>query len=235
MVVFAALGIGRFLGDFPLVGVCYTAVAVVAAAQIVEVWTGGRIPVLGWCAMAAAAVVGLAAAFGAAPLGGALLAAVGIGIVAGAYAVVRRRPLLPATALVLQAALPTGGVAASVVLTMQYEIGAAVILLALVMAYDLGDFLIGSGAGSLVEGPIAGGLMIALVAAVAAIIGAPPFNGALVWVFALGAMVLCPLGQVAASWLLPDATTRAPALRRLDSLLLLGPVWAFTSGLVAAA
>lgn len=232
--VFAALGIGRALGDFPLIGVLYAAAAAIAAAQIVDAWEGARANILRRCAMAIAALVGLSASFGAGALGAALIAAVVIGIIAGATEVLARRPLLPATALVLQASLPTGLVAAAVVLATRYEIGAGVILLAMVMAFDLGDFLIGSGAGSLLEGPVAGGLMIVLVAAVAAIIGAPPFHGTLVWAFAVGAMVLCPLGQVAASWLLPDAATRAPALRRLDSLILVGPAWAFIAGLVAA-
>ncbi len=232
--VFVALVIGRALGDFPLVGVVYAAVAAVAAGQVVEVWVGARARLLRWCAMGIALVTGLSASFGAGATGGALVGAVVVGILAGASQVFLRRPVLPATALVLQASLPTGFVAASVILTMRYEIGAGVVLLAMVMAFDLGDFLIGSGAGSLLEGPVAGAIVIALVAAVAAIIGAPPFHGALVWAFAAGAIVLCPLGQVVASWLLPDATTRASALRRLDSLLVLGPAWAFAAGLVAS-
>ena len=81
---------------------------------------------------------------------------------------------------------------------------------------------------------MAGGLMVLLVVAVAAIIKAPPFDGTLVWVFGAAALVLCPLGQVAASWLLPDATTRAGALRRLDSMLLLAPLWAIAAGIVSA-
>lgn len=232
VLVFAALAVGRMLGDLPLVGLVYALVAAAAALQIVDAWTGDRPVVLRTAAGGIAAVVGLSASFGAAALGGALLGAVVVGVAVGVVQVLRRRPVLPATALVLQASLPTGLVAASVVLTMRYEIGALVILLAMVMAFDTGDFIIGSGAGSLFEGPVAGALMIILVAAVVAVIEAPPFHGALVWVFALGAIVLCPLGQVAASWLLPDATTRASALRRLDSLLVLGPLWAFGAGLV---
>jgi hypothetical protein len=34
-----------------------------------------------------------------------------------------------------------------------------------------------------------------------------------------------------AGLLLPDATVRAPALRRLDSLLVIGPLWAWLVGL----
>lgn len=234
VVVFVALGLGRALGDFPLVGVVYAATATVAAAQIVDAWSPKGPKLLRSAAMAVAAVVALSASFGAAVLGGAILLGVVVGIVVGVGQILHRRPVLPATALLLQAALPTGLVAASVVLTMRYEIGACVILLAMVMAFDLGDFLIGSGAGSLIEGPIAGSLMIGIVAAVVAIIEAPPFHGASVWLFAFGAMVACPAGQVAASWLLPDATTRASALRRMDSLLVLGPIWAFATGLLVA-
>ena len=58
----------------------------------------------------------------------------------------------------------------------------------------------------------------------------PPFDGGAVFVFGGFAALLCPLGQVVASALLPRAGTPAPALRRLDSLLLLGPAWPFLVG-----
>jgi hypothetical protein len=46
--------------------------------------------------------------------------------------------------------------------------------------------------------------------------------------FVLGglAAVLAPLGPPAATRLLGDRDAKAPALRRLDSLLVVGPVWA---------
>lgn len=234
VVVFASLWVSRVAGDFPLVGLVYAAVAAVAAAQVVGAWAPHERVIPRVTAMIAAALVGMSAALGARMLGAALLVAVALAAIAGAAELSQRRPLSTTLALVLQAALPPGLVAASVTLTLHYEIGAGVILLAIVMAFDLGDFLIGSGAGSVYEGPIGGGLVIGLVAAVAAVIGAPPFHGWRVWLFAVGAMVACPLGQVVASWLLPDAATRAPALRRLDSLLVLGPLWAFATGLVVS-
>ena len=52
------------------------------------------------------------------------------------------------------------------------------------------------------------------------------------FVFGGFAALLCPLGQVVASALLPRADAPAPALRRLDSLLLLGPTWPFLVGLL---
>ncbi len=234
IVVFGSLAVGRIASDLALTGLVYAVVAAVAAGQIVVAWTRPTSEVLRGAAMLIAFGVGVSAMFGARALGGAMVAGVVAGIVVGASQITRRRPVLASAALVLQASVPTGLVAACVILTTRYEIGAAVILLAIVMAFDLGDFLIGSGAGSRLEGPVAGAVMIVLVGAVAAIVDAPPFHGALAYAFAAGAVVLCPLGQVAASWLLPDAATRAGALRRLDSLLMLAPAWAFFSGLVAS-
>ena len=234
VVVFVALGFGRALSDLPLIGVVYAGVGAVAAAQVVEAWVRPPPAYLRSAAMLIAGSVGLSASFGARALGVVLLAAIFVGVGVGVLRAFRRESLLATTALVLQAALLPGLAAASVVLTMRYEIGACVILLAMLMAFDAGDFIIGSGAGSPIEGSVAGGLMIVLVGAVAAIIGAPPFDGVMVWFFVLAAVILCPLGQIAASWLLPDATTRAPALRRIDSLLILGPVWAWGVGLVVS-
>ncbi len=231
MAVFAVLGTGRALADLPLIGVLYAGVAVVAAANVVDAWRPKASPLVRSAAMAIAGVVGVSASFGARTLGAALVVAVVVGVVVGVVSF-RRGPLLATTALVLQAALPGGVAAASVVLTMRYEIGACVILLAVLMAFDAGDFVIGSGAGSPIEGPLAGGLLVVFVGAIAAIIGAPPFDGGSVWLFVIAALVLCPVGQVVASWLLPDATSRAPGLRRIDSLLVLGPVWAWGVGLV---
>jgi hypothetical protein len=53
------------------------------------------------------------------------------------------------------------------------------------MVYDASDYLVGSGAGNGLEGPIAGGLFIAAVASLVAVTGVPPFRGADVWTFAL--------------------------------------------------
>ena len=61
--------------------------------------------------------------------------------------------------------------------------------------------------------------------------GVPPFRGADVWTFALLAALACPAGQFLASAMLPNASVRAPALRRLDSLLIVAPAWAGLVGL----
>ena len=105
------------------------------------------------------------------------------------------------------------------------------VFLAFVLAYDLGDFVVGSGSTSFLEGPIAGWMALAAVAAVVAALNVPPFRGAATWEFAVMAMVACPLGQFVASAILPSARAPARALRRLDTWLVLAPIWAFTVGL----
>jgi hypothetical protein len=54
----------------------------------------------------------------------------------------------------------------------------------------------------------------------------PPFSGASPWLLGLLAAALAPFGPLVGTLLLGEREARAPALRRLDSLLVLGPVWA---------
>ena len=46
------------------------------------------------------------------------------------------------------------------------------------------------------------------------------------WLLGLATAAACPLGQLTGSVLLPSGASFAPALRRLDSLLIAGPLWA---------
>ncbi len=92
-------------------------------------------------------------------------------------------------------------------------------------AYDVGDFLVGTGANTPIEGPIAGIVAVLVVTFAIGVFAFPPFDMASAWVFGGMAAALCPLGQVVATAILPSADARAPALRRVDSLLLVGPLW----------
>ena len=67
--------------------------------------------------------------------------------------------------------------------------------------------------------------------AVLAVTEVPPFRGVDIWTFAALAAVACPAGQLLASAMLPRAGARAPALRRLDSALIVAPAWAGLIGL----
>lgn len=133
-------------------------------------------------------------------------------------------PLLSASAMV-RSWLNVGLAGATWVALYQIDIGAAFCLLLLISAYEVGDFLVGSGAGNPIEGPAAGLLALAVVAAALLVVEPAPFEGNSLLVFAMGAGLAAPLGQVVASAILPRAGADARALRRLDSYLVAAPVW----------
>jgi len=113
----------------------------------------------------------------------------------------------------------------TVVLIRSESRSAALVLLLLVSAYEMGDFIVGSGASNPMEGPLAGMTAAMLLALPLAVLLVAPFDAAGAPLLGLSAAA-CPLGQVVASAMLPDAGATAPALRRIDTLLVLGPLWA---------
>lgn len=123
---------------------------------------------------------------------------------------------------------------ACVVLTAGYELGAAVVLLWLMAMYDAGEYLVGAGARSPWLGLLAGMVGAAVVSVTVIELGIPPLNWETVWRFSGTSVVLLPLGPVAGSLLLPRAWSEAPAMRRVDSGLLLAPAWAWMIGLLVA-
>jgi hypothetical protein len=211
--------------------VLYGVVAGAAAAQVVDAHRGGTRSTERAIAAFGGSALPVAATLGAQVLGAGFLVLV-VAAVIGAVATPDpgRLPLARAGQAVLAAGL-CGGAAASLVLLAEYEIGAIIILLVVVLLYDASDFAVGSGAGNGLEGPLAGILMITAATAVFAVVNAPPFGGADIWSFAVLAMVACPAGQILASAMLPAADVHAPALRRLDSLLVVAPAWAGLVGL----
>ncbi|MGI8755824.1 MAG: hypothetical protein ACR2MB_08175 [Acidimicrobiales bacterium] len=211
--------------------VIFGLVAGFAAMSVIDARRRNRTSTDRWAAGLGASSLAVAATLGSRGLGAGLLLLVA-GAVAVAYLVEDAdRSLVERSSDVVLAAGLCGGAAAALVLLADYEIGAVVILLALTMVYDASDFVVGSGATNAVEGPLAGLLFMVPVAVIFGELGAPPFRGADVWMFTLLAMVSCPLGQIVASALLPRPDEHAPGLRRLDSLLVAAPVWAFLVGL----
>jgi len=123
--------------------------------------------------------------------------------------------------------------AASVVLLNELAPSASAALLVLVAGYDVASYLWGAGsrADSLV-GRVAGMITVIVLtfsaSAVHLVLSLDPFQTtAAVWVFGGMVAVLCPLGQLVASALLPAAAADAPALRRFDAFLLVAPAWIF--------
>lgn len=123
--------------------------------------------------------------------------------------------------------LSIGLAASSLVLLRAIDVRAALLLLAYAAAYDVGSYLVGTGASSVVEGPLAGIFALIPVATFSTVLLVPPFTAGSTLLLGVLAAVMAPCGPPAGSVLLGERDASAPALRRLDSLLVLGPVWAW--------
>jgi hypothetical protein len=201
------------------------AIAALAAAQSAQALRAK------WCrpdratAAAIAAVIPLAAALGTGLAGLAVVvAAIAAVVVAGMRRPRRTDPIVDAGAMV-RAGVFVGLAAASLVILYRFDIGAAVTLLLVASAYESGDYLVGSGATNPIEGPVSGVLALVVLTGALAVIQPPPFTAVGLWFYALVAALTIPVGQTVASAILPRAGAPAPALRRLDSYLVTGPLW----------
>ena len=205
---------------------CYGVAAGWAARQIVQAWRS--VP---WQADVAAGLGALpvvAALAGAVPAGIGLGVAVAIGCgVALFHPEGTRMPQkggrMAAAAILGLAVIPSIA-GAAVVLTRSVDATSAVVLVLLVSAYEAADFIVGSGASNVLEGPLAGATTAVLFGIPLTLVLIPPFDAA--GMALLGFLAVCPVvGQVMGASLLPRAGAAAPAVRRLDSLLVLGLVW----------
>lgn len=226
---FVVMVVATILGPLVLAGLLGF-VAVAAAGQTCRSWAkrvrrpvraavviGAPLPV------AAAAVAGLPGV-----LAVGVAVAVGVGLGWRQEVVTARRNERPAPrlgrsfAIVAAIALAT---AAPVLLHRSRGFVPVIALFLLVAAYDSGAFLIGSGARSRWEGPVAGiAAVVSMTIAIAAVF-VPPFRGFSPFVVGALAVVLAPGGTLLATALLGDRTQHVPALRRLDSMLLLAPAF----------
>jgi hypothetical protein len=102
-------------------------------------------------------------------------------------------------------------------LTLLFLVGAA-------STYDAGNFLCTEGRRNQWVGPAAGMAGVLVVTIAMAIAQPPPFSSPVALLLGVMLVFLCPAGQLLASWLLPRGRAHAPALRRLDSWLLAGPL-----------
>jgi hypothetical protein len=168
-------------------------------------------------AMLGGAALPLAAAAGSDTLAGACAASVVL-----LLAVAGGRALVPVLGV-----LACGLAAASPVLMHRLGTAAALVLLVLVCAYDAGDFLVGTGAGTSWEGPAAGIAAVAVCGFAATVLAPPPLVQEGAATLAILVALLAPLGPALASVLIGDGATPARYVRRLDSLLLCGPVAAY--------
>jgi hypothetical protein len=226
----AAIAVG--IGPLPT-AVVYGGAAAVAAAQTARCWRKRRHRPHELVAAGMAGLMGAGACFGAGGAGLAILAGV-----SAAYLAAAGDPKSPNRAIVdagwtIQCAFPPGVVALSMVLLARLDQGSALALLLLASAYETGDYLVGSGARNPYEGPAAGASALVVVTFIISTLPISALGFGEAWLFGGLMVLLAPLGQLLASALLPSANAPAPALRRLDSLLLAAPVWCVGIGLLA--
>lgn len=206
------------------VAVAFSLVAGLAGLQIGYAWLPNR-PSTRWWTALAALVGGLPGFLG--PIGlvvGALLA-LAILLVSLVANPSHAHPPVHLFDVLIRSSIPVGIAAASVAGIADVGLGAVLALIVLISAYEVGDFLVGSGSANAVEGPISGLAALGVALFILWIASPAPFTASSIVLFGALAAVCCPLGQVLASALLPRGASWAPALRRLDSYLLAAPLW----------
>lgn len=206
------------------VAVASAVVAGLAGLQIGFSWFPRLSVTRTWTSSVAAimALVGVIGPWGV-PLG-ALVAVFAL----SAYVMIYRGHRRPANELfdvLSRAAIPVGLAAASMGALAYRNLPAFAALVMLVSAYEVGDYLVGSGASNAIEGPLAGIIGLGVVAFFLFLIEPEPFSSESTMMFSVATAVSCVLGQYAASGLLPRGAAWAPALRRLDSYLITAPLW----------
>ncbi len=203
-------------------------VAALASAQVARAWRRARPPraPLVPAALAASGVVALAGLLGpVAFVAVAVIATVGAAtwVISDAVRHGGRPSAMDVFLTIACAAVPAAA-AAGPILLRRHGLESALVLMAYALVYDAGSWTMGSGSRHAWMGAAAGIACIGSVTiAVAAF--APQFRGASPWELGGLAAVLAPLGPAVASLVLPDRRAPARALHRLDSLVLLGPIW----------
>ena len=212
------------LGTVPT-GLLFGGLAAVAALQTSVAWRQAGHGDDRFVAGGAALAVGLAAIVGAGLAGLAMIAGVAVSLFSAVVAPDRDEPVMARAGRTVRTWALPGLAAASVVAIARVDVAALVILLVLVSGYEVGDYLVGTGANGFVEGPIAGMAAVLVLTFAEAVFQLGPFDARAAWVFGGMVAVLAPLGAPLASALAPAATAKVPALRRLDAWLLVAPVW----------
>jgi molybdopterin synthase sulfur carrier subunit len=165
-------------------------------------------------------------------LPGVIVLALPLIALAAAFVVPRRRrrtTAFGAAGITILCALVPGLAATGMVYTARLGVGACIVFVLLISAYDVGSFLVGAEASSPSHGIIAGCLCVLVAMAPVFAFQLPPFDGeSAAWIFGGMIAVFAPLGQIVGAFALPSGTTWVPALRRLDAYVLTAPLWAWS-------
>ena len=213
-------------------GVVLVPVGALAGLQVANAWSGVDFTDR-WAAALAGGALAMSGAFGVTALGAAVLA---VTLALFAYALVlplpQRTNRIRVSELLMLSSMPAG-LAAGSLLALAVDLPQAFVsLVVLISAYEMGDFLVGSGGserpGNQIAGPVAGLTALGLVAMSLFLLLPHPFTTGNLPGYAVAAAVCAPFGQLCGSALLPGsqgAYRSAPALRRLDSYLVVAPLW----------
>jgi hypothetical protein len=221
------LAVGSAVLGVVAVAMLFGLVAAAAGLQASAAWRRAGRRTNQIVAGAGALALAFAATLGIGLTGLAALVFVGTAFAAAVVVPSRRMPPVVAAAITVRCGFFVGLAAASAVFLARTDSGALITLVVLVSGFEVGDYLVGTGAATAVEGPIAGIAAVVVLTFAVAVFQFPPFDGTSAWVFGGLAAVLAPLGRFVAPVLVPPGAERVPALRRLDSYLLAAPVWAF--------
>jgi hypothetical protein len=225
----AAVGPDEPLGHGRATALLFGLVAVVAALQGGQAWNRAGYHTNRFVGVAGTVVMVLAALTPRPAVAGIVLAAMTVAALVAAMATPRRRrrtSALGAAGATISAAAPGAIAAAGMVAVAGLGRPAALTLLVLVSAYELGSFVFGAESPYPSHGILGGAVCTMVAVAPIWVFRLQPFDGRIeVWVFGGLVAVLAPLGSVVASACLPTAATWVPALRRLDAYILAAPLW----------
>lgn len=217
-----------WLGSWAL-ALLFGAVGAVAALQTMRAWERAGVWSVTAVVGAGPPAVVLAALAGLEWAGVALLAVVVLAVV-GSVVVPRRGGVLLSAGMTVRCVVAPAMVGVAVVGLDGIGWAPVLMLLVLAAAYDVGTYVWGGDGTSALVARVVGVLtvMVATLAlsAVHTVFELEPFGPTVsVWVFGGLAATLLPLGPMVASLLLPSADAPAPALRRIDALIVASPVW----------
>ncbi|HUQ62949.1 MAG TPA: MoaD/ThiS family protein [Acidimicrobiales bacterium] len=222
--LWAIVTVGAAAGGAEFLAAWLGLTAFVGACQASRVRLGqGRLVLIGTSAVIAVAIPGVAILgyeIVAATVGGAVVLAFVAALFFSRGSATRDGTVIAAVGVSL------GLAAAAPVLLRADHIEAAFLLLAYAATYDAGAYLVGTGASSVWEGPVAGVAALIPVVILSAVLLVPPFQPGTPVLLGLLAAILAPLGPLVGSAVVGDGEAHAPGLRRLDSLIVLGPIWA---------
>ena len=226
---FSVQAIAMWFGLWPL-AVVFTVAAGLAAGQTARAWTSADEHADVPLALLIGSLAPLAAATHTAAFGALFVAGVVVSILGASVQRSADTPPLRDAGFTIQSWMPTAIASGSMIFAYRYEVGAAVWLLCLVSIYDAGHYSFGAGSDRAWGGPFAGIAGIGVVAFALVIVGVPPHDPSAAGRFAVGAAFLIPAGVALGSLVLPGPGARAGAFRRLDSLMVAGPLWAWSVG-----